>query len=38
MPIVWLVAGILLAAAELMTGDMFLLMLGGSALVTAGAG
>lgn len=38
MPIVWLAAGILLVAAELMTGDMFLLMLGASALVTAGVG
>ncbi|MFI5776333.1 NfeD family protein [Nocardia sp. NPDC051570] len=34
--IVWLVAGILLAAAEMLTGDFTLLMLGGAALVTAG--
>ncbi|WP_216899257.1 NfeD family protein [Nocardia alni] len=33
--IVWLVAGILLAAAEMLTGDFTLLMLGGAALVTA---
>lgn len=38
MPIVWLAAGILLAAAELLTGDMFLLMLGASAVITAGVG
>jgi membrane protein implicated in regulation of membrane protease activity len=38
MPIVWLAAGVLLAAAELLTGDMFLLMLGAAALVTAGVG
>ena len=34
--IVWLVAGVLLAAAEMLTGDFTLLMLGGAALVTAG--
>ncbi|WP_024805239.1 NfeD family protein [Nocardia sp. BMG51109] len=34
--IVWLVAGILLAAAEMLTGDFTLLMLGGAALATAG--
>ncbi|PPJ30882.1 hypothetical protein C5E45_07725 [Nocardia nova] len=34
--IVWLVAGILLAAAEMLTGDFTLLMLGGAALITAG--
>ncbi|RMI30353.1 NfeD family protein [Nocardia stercoris] len=34
--IVWLVAGILLTAAEILTGDFTLLMLGGAALVTAG--
>ena len=34
--IVWLVAGIALAAAEMLTGDFTLLMLGGAALVTAG--
>ncbi|MFC4604608.1 NfeD family protein [Rhodococcus kronopolitis] len=34
--IIWLVAGVLLAAAEAMTGDFFLLMLAGGALATAG--
>lgn len=34
--IIWLVAGILLAAAEMLTGDFTLLMLGGAALATAG--
>ncbi|MEU7146294.1 NfeD family protein [Nocardia sp. NPDC046473] len=34
--IVWLVAGILLAAAEMLTGDLTLLMLGVAALGTAG--
>lgn len=34
--LVWLVAGILLAAAEAVTGDLSLLMLGGGALLTAG--
>jgi membrane protein implicated in regulation of membrane protease activity len=34
--IVWLVAGILLAAAEMLTGDFTLLMLGAAGLVTAG--
>ncbi|UGT43511.1 NfeD family protein [Nocardia yamanashiensis] len=34
--IVWLVAGILLAAAEMLIGDLTLLMLGGAALITAG--
>jgi membrane protein implicated in regulation of membrane protease activity len=34
--LVWLVAGIVLAAAEALTGDFSLLMLGGGALVTAG--
>jgi membrane protein implicated in regulation of membrane protease activity len=34
--LIWLVAGILLAAAEVATGDFFLLMLSGGALVTAG--
>ncbi|MEV6426784.1 NfeD family protein [Nocardia sp. NPDC051463] len=34
--IVWLVAGILLAAAEMLTGDLTLLMLGSGALLTAG--
>lgn len=34
--IIWLVAGLLLAAAEVATGDFFLLMLSGGALATAG--
>lgn len=34
--IVWLVAGLLLAAAEMLIGDLTLLMLGGAALITAG--
>ncbi|MEC3953061.1 NfeD family protein [Nocardia sp. CDC153] len=34
--IVWLVAGILLAAAEMLTGSLVLIMLGVAALVTAG--
>ncbi|MQY30385.1 NfeD family protein [Nocardia aurantia] len=34
--VVWLIAGVLLAAAEMLTGDFTLLMLGGAALVTAG--
>ncbi len=34
--LIWLVAGILLAAAEALTGDLFLLMLAGGALATAG--
>lgn len=34
--IVWLVAGLLLAAAEMLTGDLTLLMLGAAALGTAG--
>lgn len=33
---IWLVAGVLLAAAEAATGDFFLLMLAGGALATAG--
>jgi len=32
----WLVAGLLLASAEALTGDLFLLMLGGGALATSG--
>lgn len=36
--IAFLVAGILLAAAEMLTGDFTLLMLGGAALVTAAVG
>ncbi|TSD95347.1 NfeD family protein [Skermania sp. ID1734] len=34
--LIWLVAGVLLAAAEALTGDFFLLMLAGGALATAG--
>lgn len=34
--LIWLVAGVLLAAAEALTGDFFLLMLAGGALSTAG--
>ena len=34
--LIWLVAGVVLAAAEAMTGDLFLLMLAGGALVTGG--
>lgn len=34
--IIWLVAGVLLAGAEALTGDFFLLMLAGGALTTAG--
>ncbi|MBF6137428.1 NfeD family protein [Nocardia otitidiscaviarum] len=34
--IIWLVAGLLLAAAEVLVGDLTLLMLGSAALVTAG--
>ncbi|MFE3989255.1 NfeD family protein [Nocardia tengchongensis] len=34
--IVWLVAGILLAAAEMLTGSLVLIMLGVAALITAG--
>lgn len=34
--IIWLIAGIALAAAEALTGDFFLLMIAGGALATAG--
>lgn len=34
--LIWLVAGVLLAAAEALTGDFFLLMLAGGALSAAG--
>ncbi len=34
--VIWLIAGILLAAAEVATGDFFLLMLSGGALAAAG--
>lgn len=33
---IWLIAGVALAAAEALTGDFFLLMLAGGALATAG--
>lgn len=35
--LIWLIAALLLAGAEALTGDMFLLMLGGGALAAAGA-
>ncbi|AKE90078.1 hypothetical protein A4U64_11375 [Rhodococcus sp. WB1] len=34
--LIWLIAGLVLAAAEALTGDFVLLMLGGAALATAG--
>lgn len=34
--IIWLIAGVVLAAAEALTGDFFLLMIAGGALATAG--
>lgn len=34
--LIWLIAGVALAAAEALTGDFVLLMLGGAALTTAG--
>jgi membrane protein implicated in regulation of membrane protease activity len=36
-PLIWLVVGLGLGAAEMLTGDMSLLMLGGGALAAAGA-
>ena len=36
MPLLWLIVAIGLAGAEALTGDMFLLMLSGGALATAG--
>ena len=36
-PLIWLGAGVLLVAAELVSGDFVLLMLGTAALATAGA-
>lgn len=36
-PLIWLVAAVALAGAEALTGDMFLLMLGGGALAAAGS-
>ena len=35
-PLIWLIGGLLLVAAEALTGDFFLLMLGAGALATAG--
>ncbi|TNC23519.1 NfeD family protein [Amycolatopsis alkalitolerans] len=35
--LIWLIVGIVLMAAEVMSGDLVLLMLGGGALVGAGA-
>ncbi|MGV0644918.1 NfeD family protein [Mycolicibacterium sp. XJ879] len=35
--LIWLVAALALAGAEALTGDMFLLMLGGGALAAAGS-
>jgi membrane protein implicated in regulation of membrane protease activity len=36
-PLIWLIAALALAGAEALTGDMFLLMLGGGALAAAGS-
>ena len=36
-PLIWLIAALGLAGAEALTGDMFLLMLGGGALAAAGS-
>ena len=36
-PLIWLLAGLGLAGAEVLTGDLFLLMLGGGALAAAGS-
>ncbi|HME49957.1 NfeD family protein [Mycobacterium sp.] len=35
--LIWLIVALVLAAAEVLTGDMFLLMLGGGALAAGGA-
>jgi len=35
--LVWLIAALVLAGAEVLTGDLFLLMLGGGALAAAGS-
>ncbi|MBV9091791.1 MAG: NfeD family protein [Mycobacteriaceae bacterium] len=35
--LIWVIVALVLAAAELLTGDMFLLMLGGGALAAGGA-
>jgi membrane protein implicated in regulation of membrane protease activity len=37
MPLIWLIVALALAGAEVLTGDMFLLMLGGGALAAAGS-
>jgi membrane protein implicated in regulation of membrane protease activity len=37
MALIWLVAALVLAGAEVLTGSLYLLMLGGGALVAAGA-
>jgi membrane protein implicated in regulation of membrane protease activity len=36
-PLLWLIAGVLLIAVEMLSGEFVLLMLGGAALVAAGA-
>jgi membrane protein implicated in regulation of membrane protease activity len=36
-PLIWLIAALALAGAEALTGDLFLLMLGGGALAAAGS-
>lgn len=36
-PLLWLIAGVLLVAAEMLSGEFVLLMLGGAALAAAGA-
>jgi len=36
-PLIWLIVALALAGAEALTGDMFLLMLGGGALAAAGS-
>lgn len=36
-PLLWVIAGVLLIAAEMLSGELVLLMLGGAALVASGA-
>lgn len=36
-PLLWVIAGVLLIAAEMLSGELVLLMLGGAALVAGGA-
>jgi membrane protein implicated in regulation of membrane protease activity len=36
-PLIWLILALALAGAEVLTGDLFLLMLGGGALAAAGS-